>query len=196
VPADDRPIWATAFYAGLRLGELRALDVDHVGEHSVAVEWGWDPKAGRIDPKSAAGVREVPIPAILRAILDEHIERTGRSGDELIFGRTPTAPFTQTHVQDRADDAWTTAGLQRVSFHSARHFHKSAMHHAGISQSRADTYAGHADGRVGNRYRHILPGQLAEDAALLNRYLVGEAAGKVVRLPTGAHCGAQRAETA
>jgi len=88
VPDDGRAIWGCAFYAGLRLGELRALRVDRVGEHSISVVDSWDPKAGRIDPKSDAGVREVPIPAILRELLDAHLERTGRKGDELLFGRT------------------------------------------------------------------------------------------------------------
>jgi integrase len=121
-PEEDRAIWACAFYAGLRLGELRALQANQVGEHSIHVEYGWDPKEGRIDPKSKAGVREVPVPEILRGILDAHIARTGRCGDELLFGRTPTAPFTQTHIQDRADKAWKTVELERTSFHPCRHF--------------------------------------------------------------------------
>jgi integrase len=166
----------------------------------------WDPKAGRIDPKSDAGVREVPIPAILRELLDAHLERTGRKGEELLFGRTPRLPFTQTHVQDRADEALvatvvgaffrgSSASLERATFHLGRHFYKSALDHAGISESRADRYAGHSDGRVANRYRHLLPGQLAEDAITLNEYLVGGASGKVIPLPTGAASGAEQAQT-
>jgi integrase len=185
VPAEDRAIWACAAYAGLRLGELRALRANHIREHSIEVEDGWDVKEGRIDPKSRAGVRHTPIPGILGDILNTHLERTGRTDDDLLFGRTASLPFTQTHIQRRANKAWETAGLERTSFHPLRHFHKSAMDHAGISESRADRYAGHSDPRVGNRYRHLLDGQLAADAQQLNAYLVAAVSGKVVPLSAG-----------
>jgi integrase len=36
LPDDDRALWSTAFFAGLRRGELMALDVSHVpGAHCV-----------------------------------------------------------------------------------------------------------------------------------------------------------------
>jgi hypothetical protein len=66
---------------------------------------------------------------------------------------------------------------------------------AGISETRADRYMGHSNPSVANRYRHALDGQLAEDARRLNEYLTGAVSGKVVSL-TGAHAGAQTAQTA
>jgi integrase len=56
VPAADRAIWATALYAGLRLGELKALrwqDID-LEAGVIRVERGWDRHAGPIPPKSRA----------------------------------------------------------------------------------------------------------------------------------------------
>jgi hypothetical protein len=41
---------------------------------------------------------------------------------------------------------------------------------------------GHSIRTVSGRYRHQLDGQLAEDAATLERYLAGAIAGKVVPL--------------
>ena len=200
-PADDRAIWASAFYAGPRLGELRALrtrDVDLASKveiderqgnivrkvernaHSINIVHGWHARAGQIAPKSQAGVRPIPVAEILRVELAAHIERTRRSGDELLFGRSPTLPFTQTRVQHDADEVWRTAGLERVTFHDGRHFLKSLMDHAGISESRSDRYLGHSDGRVANNYRHLLPGQLAEDAKTLDEFLAGTKSRKVV----------------
>lgn len=206
MPDDDRAIWGCAFYGGLRLGELRANRVSNITEHSIRVEHGWDPYVGEIAPKSKAGVRDVPVPQVLRALLDAHLERSGRSGDDLTFGRTRELPFSQTHIQDRADEAWAAAAvgsflrgesgnLERTTFHLGRHFYKSALDHAGVSESRSDRYAGHSDGRVGNRYRHLLAGQLAEDAETLNAYLVGAADGKVVPIATGAKAGAEAVQT-
>jgi integrase len=58
LPETDRALWATAFYAGLRRGELMALrcvDVD-LGRSMIQVERSWDREEGAIDPKSAFGV--------------------------------------------------------------------------------------------------------------------------------------------
>jgi integrase len=52
-------LWATAFYAGLRRGELRALrwtDVD-LAAGVIRVEQSWDVKEGVIEPKSTTGRR-------------------------------------------------------------------------------------------------------------------------------------------
>ena len=71
LPAQDRALWATALYAGLRLGELRALrweDVD-LAIGLIRVNRSWDPKEGVIEPKSQAARRRVPIPAALRDFL-------------------------------------------------------------------------------------------------------------------------------
>jgi integrase len=49
----DRAVWATALYAGLRLGELRALrweDVDLTGG-VLRVERSWDAREGAVEPK-------------------------------------------------------------------------------------------------------------------------------------------------
>ena len=75
LPGDVEAIYATAFYAGLRRGELRALRVsnvrglDGVGVAAIGVEHGWDDVEGERDPKSRAGVRDVPVPETLRRIL-------------------------------------------------------------------------------------------------------------------------------
>ena len=192
LPEDERALWATAFYAGLRRGELRGLRASDVGEDSINVERGWDDYAGPVDPKSRAGMRRVPVPETLRAILAEHVERTGRSGDDLVFGRTARAPFTPTFVQDKADEAWSK--LDRVTLHECRHSYSTYLDAAGISETRADRYMGHSNPSVANRYRHQLEGQLAEDADRLEAYLAGSVAGKVVPL-TGAFRGASEPQT-
>jgi len=58
---DLRPLWATAFYTGLRRGELRALRVRNVDllAAMISVEEGWDDEEGEILPNSEAGIRKV-----------------------------------------------------------------------------------------------------------------------------------------
>lgn len=95
LPIEDRPIWATAFYAGLRRGELQALrcvDID-LGGSLIHVRKGWDQEEGEIEPKSEAGKRTIPLLAILRDYLDEQLLRTGRSGTDRVFGRSADQVF-------------------------------------------------------------------------------------------------------
>jgi integrase len=196
LPHEDLPIWATAAYAGLRRGEIRALRASDLGEAHLVVERSWDDYAGVVEPKSKAGYRQTPVPGVLAPILDEHVERTGRCGDELLFGRTASSPFTPSFVSKRAKDAWEAANVKRagegleplapIALQELRHSCSTWLDAAGISETRADRYMGHANPSVANRYRHQLEGQLAEDARRLDEYLSGAVAGKVVRLHAGA----------
>ncbi len=54
LPTGDRATWATAFYAGLRRGELQALRCSAIdlGASEIRVERSWDQYEGEIDPKS------------------------------------------------------------------------------------------------------------------------------------------------
>ena len=133
-------------YAGLRLGELQALRVESIDLAAgvIHVERGWDAKEGAIEPKSRTGRRRVPIAAVLRDQLLEHLMANGRTGDELAFGRTPTSPFDPSTVQDRADRAWRTAALGRVTPHQCRHTFASLMIAAGVNAKALSTFMGHA----------------------------------------------------
>src|SRR5262249_18712871 len=88
LPIDDRALFATALYAGLRRGELRALrwqDVDFAAG-LIRVERSWDDRVGPIEPKSRAGRRRVPLAKPLRSYLAAHRLRAESGGDELVFG--------------------------------------------------------------------------------------------------------------
>jgi integrase len=70
----DQALWGAAFYGGLRLGELRALrwsDVD-LTAGVIRVTRSMDSTGAVVSPKSAAGVRDVPIAQVLRRLLAAH----------------------------------------------------------------------------------------------------------------------------
>jgi integrase len=100
---DDRALWGCAFYAGLRRGELRALEWDDVdlGDGLIGVERSMSGHGETHDPKSRAGRRGVPIVAALRGLLVEHKLVTQRDSG-LVFGSSATQPFTPTAVRKRA----------------------------------------------------------------------------------------------
>ena len=98
---DLRPLWATAFYAGLRRGELQALRVRNVDVEAdtLGVEKGWDPIDGEILPKSEAGVRQVFLLDTLQPLLTPLVE--DRPPDAFVFGG-PTSPFDARSTERKA----------------------------------------------------------------------------------------------
>ena len=165
-------------------GELRALrwrDVD-LAANVIAVERSWDPKEGEVAPKSRKSTRRVPVAGVLRKILLEHKMRTGRNGDDFVFGSKCDHPFTSTLVNKRARRAWDAENVKRkerrlpllvpIGLHELRHGYVSIMHDAGLSLERIGDYVGHSSAYMTDRYRHLLDGHEAEAAARLDEYLV------------------------
>jgi integrase len=179
LPERDRAIWATAMYAGLRRGELLALsweDVDLPGG-VIHVEWSWDAKEGAVGPKSRAGRRTVPIPAILRDYLVEHKLRSGRHVG-LVFGTRYAQPFTPSNVRKRAIAAWARAGLAPIGLHECRHTFASLMIAAGVNAKALSAYMGHSSVTITlDRYGHLMPGNEIEAAQRLDAYLAEAVAG-------------------
>jgi integrase len=186
----ERALWTVAFYAGLRIGELRALrwsDVD-LERNVIDVQRGWDEYEHEIDPKSHAGTRIVPLAGEVRRALLEHKLSTGRGQDELVFGRTSTEPFVRSTVRARALKAWgwrqqTKDGrttwvkaredaLEPLTPHEARHCAVSYMIAAGLNPKQISVYIGHGDVRqTWNRYGHLMPGDEHTAAAQLDAFL-------------------------
>ena len=115
-PSTDRPSAAssrpvkrplggtTAFYAGLRRGELMALDWENIdlSAGTINVTRSYDPKSRCfVSPKSRSGTRRVPIAAVLREHLISHRLRIGRSSG-LVFGPDGAQVFSYSAMRDRA----------------------------------------------------------------------------------------------
>ena len=186
---DDRPLWATAIYAGLRRGELMALrhgDVD-LAERLIRVSRGWDAIEGEQDAKSAAGNRRVPILDALASELVAHKRRTGRNGDDLVFGATAIKPFPPESVRRRARAAWDAENQRRIdkaedpasvellapiTLHEARHTCASLFIAAGVNAKALSVIMGHSTiAMTFDTYGHLMPGGLDEAAAATNAYL-------------------------
>jgi integrase len=169
----DRALWATALYAGLRSGELQALadDLVDLDRNLIHVRWSWDPKAGRVAPKSEAGRRTVPIARTLRLHLMEHRLSRGRR-DGLLFARKNGKPFSNQAVSQRAVRAWKAAGLEPIGLHDCRHTFASLMIAAGVNAKALSAFMGHASITITlDRYGHLFPGSEDEAAGLLEAYL-------------------------
>jgi len=195
LPVEDRPVWATAFYAGLRRGELQALrvcDVDF-GANLVSVERGWDQVEGVIEPKSRAGRRSVPLLAVLRDYLWEFVPRTGRGGEDLLFGRTEDEAFFASTVDGRAKRAWKALNsreceaaeaegrervlLRPITLHECRHTFASLLIDSGANPKAIQQFMGHSKIQTTfDVYGHLLPGSHDEVRKRMDAYLRGNGA--------------------
>jgi integrase len=170
----DAALFATAAYAGLRLGELRALrwhDADfakrliHVRRSYVQRDEG-APKSGR--------VRSVPMIDQVARPLDELSRREWFNGDEdLVFCNDIGEHFEDSALRRRFYAAREQAGLKPIRFHDLRHtFGTLAVQVFPLSDVKA--YMGHADIATTMIYVHHVP-QL-DAAEKLSRALASSSA--------------------
>jgi integrase len=169
---EDRALWATAMFAGLRRGELQALRIEDIdlGAGVINVCRGWDRHEGEITPKSGKA-RKVPISGRLRDFLDEHL--LGLAWQEgLVFGVSAVSPLPPKSISSRADRAWEKANLNRITLHECRHSYASIMIAAGVNAKALSEYMGHSNISITlDLYGHLMPGNEEEAAGLLDAYL-------------------------
>jgi integrase len=176
LPLGEQALWATAVYAGLRLGELQALDWTDVDleQNVIHVRRSWDRICGFIEPKSRSGRRRVPITNVLRTHLLGHRLLQGKGGIGFVFpNKSGERPFNPSNVNQHAKQAWADASLSPITLHECRHTYAAYMIAAGVNSKALSTYMGHASITITlDRYGHLLPGNEREAATLLDNWLV------------------------
>lgn len=152
---DHRTAWALLGYAGLRLGEMIALEWGDIRNGYIHVERSCDPR-GRVTPtKTKAGKRRIPIVDPLAAILDA-APRTGQRvatvGHRSNFVRTSRPHFNMTP-------------------HAARHLFATIMVEIGAPPKMLSEVMGHSSIAVTlDVYAHLLPSSYEELRTKANAY--------------------------
>jgi integrase len=189
--ANDRlaVAWALLLTRGLRRGELCGLRWD-----AVDLEGGRlaitrtrvvvDGEAIDSEPKTAAGVRSVPLDPDLVAMLRKHQVRQGaeklaagsayESGNYVVadeLGR----PYHPNAVSDRFDVLiGKVEGLRRIRLHDTRHTAASLMLASGVPVKVVQEMLGHSSPTITlSIYAHTLPGMAQEAGAALSASLLG-----------------------
>jgi len=159
----DAALILTAAYAGLRLGELRALrwrDADF--ERRIVHVRRAFTQANEDVPKSGRA-RAVPMVNQVARALDELSRRAHFTGpDELVFAN-PTGGFLEdSALRRRYYRALKAAGIAHLRFHDLRHtFGTLAVQEFPLSDVKA--YMGHADIATTMIYVHHVPQHDAAD---------------------------------
>ncbi|WP_294006959.1 site-specific integrase [Sphingomonas sp.] len=173
-----RPLLMTVIFTGLRSSEIRALrrqDVNlKVGE--ITVEQRADQWGAIGSPKSEAGHRTVPIPAMLVSELRAWMLRSPVSPLGLLFPNAAGGVRLHSNLLNR--EYWplqVKAGLTRpgregeprakYDFHSLRHAAASAWIKQRIDLKRLTTWLGHASVQITlDTYGHLIKDELGDAA--------------------------------
>ena len=167
---------AVGCLAGLRVGEVRHLrlgsDVDF-GKGVIRVQpregkWKWR-------PKTRNSVRDVPMSAELRRILERHVA-LGYAGQVYLFiVAKRDQPMGKGTMQRQTEEVFTAAGIaygQRqdaLTFHSLRHTFASWLVQADVQLMKVAKLLGDTVEEVAKTYAHLLPTDLAEAVKIIDR---------------------------
>jgi integrase len=148
---------------------VRDLDFEH---GLIRVERSYDPKAKVfVEPKSRSGRRTVPMAKVLRQYLAQ-AKLGSRRSTGLVFSVDGETVFNDRKVALQAQPCWQKRKLEPITLHEARHTFASVMIQAGVNVKALASYMGHASITITlDRYGHLLPGNEAEAADLLDMLL-------------------------
>jgi integrase len=165
-PARWRALIGLAVYAGLRQGEILALqwgDIDWAHDrlyvrrnlqptHKTAAVEG----VGRFAaPKTERSRRAVPIRPVLRRLLEQHKPLARANEHDLLFASRSGEPLDARNVvREVYEPAVKRAGLRQITFHSLRHTFVTMCAAAGVPLAKVGDWAGHSDAKITEIYRH------------------------------------------
>ena len=136
--------------------------------------------------------------------LAAHKLRSGRSGKDLLFGRTATLPFSASTAKRRAYEAWgwkrvrnpepggpktiwikaREDALTPIALHEARHSAASYLIDAGLNDLELAAMIGHSDPRTTKViYGHLFPDSRKNVVAKMDTYYGDAAPRTAVKVP-------------
>jgi integrase len=181
------PIAALAIGTGARRGEIAALrwsDID-LDAATVRIECALEETSGGLSvkaPKTAAGRRTVTLPAFAVAALRDHRRQTlelrlqlalgALPGDMPVFGDIEGNLQNPSRITKGWQRAVNKLGLPKITFHSLRHSHASALIAAGIDVVTVSRRLGHASPALTlSTYSHLFTNTDDQAAAVIDAAL-------------------------
>lgn len=130
----------------------------------------------------------MPLLAVLRGYLSEHLECVERQGDDLIFGRSRQLAFFPSTADTRAKRAWSTRNEREqlaavreqreprlvvpITLHGCRHTFASLLIDSGANPKAIQEFMGHSKIQTTfETYGHLLPGSRDEIRVRMDDYL-------------------------
>jgi integrase len=161
----DRAVYLTAAFTGLRMGELIALRWGDVDFNTEALHVYSSYSLGTLTAPKSGLTRTVPMAEQVRDLLKAHRKLVAHDPAELVFPGERGEYLDGSALRRRYKKALETAKLRKLRFHDLRHtFGSIAIDQATIVQVQA--WMGHADAQTTMKYLHHR--SRAGDARLLS----------------------------
>jgi len=172
---------------GMRMGEIQALERQYINEDYISVRHAWKRSYGLGGTKSAAGMRDIPIPARAALHLGRIMDASPhKSPDDLVFfanlkrhrhgtrGKQGKVPISHKWIEQRFYEALERIGVdhrsRHICFHSLRHWYNTSMRSI-IPDYLLRSVVGHTTAGMTERYFHPTKEDRALIAAAHNRLL-------------------------
>jgi integrase len=151
----DAAIFTTAAFAGLRLGEVRALRVREVDFERESIHVVRSFTHGALtEPKSGRG-RTVPMAPEIAAALARLLQRECFTGpDDLVFHGVTGSYFDESALRRRYKAAAKRANLPPIRLHDLRHTFGTVGAEAARSARELQEWGGWEDIQTAQRYMH------------------------------------------
>lgn len=151
-------IITTLLYTGMRVNEALHMTKDDVLlDKNLLIVQEKTVKGRHWIPKTKK-TRYIPIPAVLRSIIEKQFNLKG----ELLFFNTNNNFVKDRQILQKIYQACKKLELKRVHTHSLRHTFCSVSSEKGIPEPFIQAVLGHATSAMTGRYRHLRPEFLGE----------------------------------
>jgi integrase len=159
---DDRLKLAflTATICGLRLGEIRGLQREDIGDDILTVKHSFSVVDGLKTPKNGRP-RVVTLPSFIKERLLELASHNPHNEAWIFWGKCPGTPLSPGVIEDGFSKALAAIGIdesqrhaRNLSFHSLRHF-CNAMLRGAIPDEKLRLLTGHLTESMTERYDHV-----------------------------------------
>jgi integrase len=156
MPHRYRLLVLLAAASGLRYGELVALRREDINLATMTVSVTKAVRKGREGlPKSAAGVRIVHLPALLKPLIVAHLmAHVGADQTSQVFTTSLGNPPSNNHLNRTLTRAAANIGRPDVRFHHLRHTGATLAAQAGATTKELMARLGHASPRAALLYQH------------------------------------------
>lgn len=162
---------------GMRLGEIRGLQLDDIKAGEITVRHNWQDKEGLKAPKWGSS-RIIPLPKQTEDVLRAVAAQSPWGDGFVIYGSRKGRALSIKYIQDQFTAACIAAGIpeserraRRLTFHSWRHYYNSVM------RDKLPDYAlrmltGHKSEEMTDRYSHLTEEQRIAASAMANDIFV------------------------
>nr|WP_302597954.1 site-specific integrase [uncultured Cellulosilyticum sp.] len=174
-----KPLFLTCLFTGMRMGELMALDWNHVDLKKGEIKVEFSFKETRIHdqgksywkllkqpPKTSSGLRTIPIPQEIIKLLKAHKAtqdtlalRLGKdefNKEKLVFCSEVGSPLSSRNIQRTHYSICKKIGLEGVGFHALRHTFATRMIEENVPVKTVQYWIGHSSIEITyNIYVHV-----------------------------------------